>query len=190
MRTLFYASAQLNGMKKWAVHPKYVKRANRYRELYQIDKQLLVDGDHRGISGCESLCGNINGARRFFFWRSYTSVCAKALQASIISAQITRGTQGNNMLWTSTRKAEGGSLNLSRGVSVKCMPRYKAHYHVLPAFFSFIKNKSCKTEETINRPTTETRPAEVISHKSSLAIMTIQFYIQISKSNKILMRIQ
>lgn len=181
-------------MKKWAVHPKYVNRANRYRELYQNDKQLLVDGDNQGISGdvsvrCESLCGNINRARRFFFWRSYTSVCAKALQASIISAQITRGTQGNNMLWTSTRKPEGGSLNLSRGVSVKCAPRYKAHYQVLPAFFSFIKNKSCKTEETINRPT-ETRPAEVIAHNSSLAIMTIQFYIQISMSNKILMRIQ
>lgn len=37
---------------------------------------------------------------------------------------------------------------------------------------------------------TEARPAQVIPHKSSLAIMTIQFYIQISMSNKILMHIQ
>lgn len=37
---------------------------------------------------------------------------------------------------------------------------------------------------------TEARPAQVIPHKSSLAIMTIEFYIQISMSNKILMHIQ
>lgn len=185
-------------MKKWDMHLKYLSREKRYRELYHADKQLLLDRDHQGISGnvsvhCESLCGNINGAHwffSFFRWRSYTSVSAKALQASIISAQITGGTQGNNMLWTSTRKPEGSSLNLSRAASVKCTPRYKAHYHVLPAFFSFIKNKRLlKIEETINRPT-ETRASQVIPHKSSLAIMTIQFYIQISMSNKILMLIQ
>lgn len=86
-------------MKKWAVHPKYVDRANGQRELYQNDEQLLVDREHRGIRGdvsvrCESLCGNINGAHSLFFLK-------------IVSVCVCESTIGLNYLGTNHRGDAG-----------------------------------------------------------------------------------
>lgn len=115
----------------------------------------------------------------------------KTLQASIISAQITRGTEGNNMLWAPTWNLKAAAWT--------CLEKYPSNVRpdakrVIMSYRdysgnvgSFIENK----ERWLNRPSTpltrvETQRAQVIPHKSSLIIIiTIQFYIQISLSNKI-----
>lgn len=145
------------------------------------------------------MCGSVNGTDWFlsssFFEEPHTSVSVKMLQASIISAQITRGTEGNNMLWAPTWNLKAAAWT--------CLEKYPSNVRlnakrVITSYRDysggvgfFIENKGCQ----LNRPSTaltrvETRPAQVIPHKSSLIIITIQFYIQISVSNKIPMCIQ
>lgn len=60
-----------------------------------------------------------------------------------------------------------------------------------PALDSLLKTKGAGWIDHQPPPTrVETRPAQVIPHKSGSIIITIQFYIQISVSNKIPTRIQ
>lgn len=141
----------------------------------------------------ESLCGSVNGTDWFlssFFEDPHTSVSVKTLQASIISTQITRGTEGNNMLWAPTWNLKAAAWT--------CLEKYPSNVRldakrVITSYCDysggvgfFIENKGRR----LNRPSTpltsvETRPVQVIPHKSSSIIITIQFYIQISVSNKI-----
>lgn len=178
-------------------HPSRIsEQSKNLGELHHNYKQLLLDKDHQSISGnvsvqCESLCGNNKAADWFLFffedavhlwvWKHYRPQLSK------------RKSPGGRRETTCYERRLGNP----KAAAWTCLEQYPSSArldtkHIIPScqrFSPLLKNKCCKkTEETINRPTTQV--VQAIPHKSSLAIMTIQFYIQISMSNKILMPIQ
>lgn len=166
---------------------------------WQTDKQLILDKDHQSVSGNVSLL---------------VRVCVATIKQPTIffpfpEDAIHLWVWKHCRLQLSKRKSPGGHrettcyerrLGSPKAAAWTRLKQYPSSgrldtKHIITScerFSALLKtNAAKKTEGTINPPApTETRAMQVIPHKSSLAITTIQFYIQISMSNKILMLIQ